>query len=273
MLLSRERERQLIQEIQKAEKARNAATEILFKAYDRNVRVCAQALVRSGTDSENYAAEAWQKFWAFIRDFDPDKSSVIGFLRRLVRNAIADRPPAHDDQLDQPDDEDNRGGLGAADIPSTGPSPHRQTQDCELHRRLLLEAFRIEVPPHQRIVFGLVKLLEWKPSEIVDKLSPEALDALAGKLEADYARIASLRLEMIRPLFDALQTALRGPVDWEHFRHPIAGYSLLQEYFTNRDYDKKKQNISQWADFVKQRLTLRLARLGRAAGITEGGEQ
>ena len=115
--------------------------------------------------------------------------------------------------------------------------------------------------PHQQIAFGYIKLLEWKPQEIVRELSEKSLRKLAKDLENEYVEILKyadeekvrkcfkpLHQRIEKKLEEVIPTRDRGIITIS--LSTIIGDTKLSDYWGNRPED----NLSNWCYRVRQRV-------------------
>jgi hypothetical protein len=97
--------------------------------------------------------------------------------------------------------------------------------------RLMLES---EAKPHQCLAFGLIKLLEWKPREVVEERGSRTLGALAAEFCRDYHAVVSPFLSW---------QAFRGGYCMELFKRlesPVATVYVEHEYAGVRESHRGK---------------------------------
>lgn len=115
--------------------------------------------------------------------------------------------------------------------------------------------------PHQLIAFGFIKLLEWKPSEIVDELKGITLRELARKLEDDYVSTLEYESKIVRncfkPLHQKMESSLKEVIPSEDSRRIVTaspkekvGNTKLPDYWGA----KPEANLANWCYKVRQRV-------------------
>jgi hypothetical protein len=129
--------------------------------------------------------------------------------------------------------------------------------EASLFSDLVNRAFRSASPPHQLIAFGFCKLMEWKPGEIVTRLSDIPLRTLAKKLEEDYINCGVSR-DHVGAYFKALHDqmdlrcyeTIKDPHIGETLRDQIVGDTTLRHYYK----DKPEADIAHWWEAVRRRV-------------------
>jgi hypothetical protein len=115
--------------------------------------------------------------------------------------------------------------------------------------------------PHQQIAFGYIKLLEWKPQEIVKKLSEKSLRELAKDLEDEYIEILKYAdkekvHKCFKPLHERIEKRLKEVIPARDRRTmtisptTIIGDTKLSDYWG----DRPENNLSDWCYRVRQRV-------------------
>jgi DNA-directed RNA polymerase specialized sigma24 family protein len=135
----------------------------------------------------------------------------------------------------------------------------------EVYEELLCLTFNSPSPPHQLIAFGFTKLLEWKPREIVARLSDLPLRELEEKLERDYLEKSQLPEDRILPCFRQLRESLdrmlrevvkeRKTLDtYPRLLDRIVGETTLRAYYTGETDEAHAADIPKWWYVVKRRV-------------------
>ena len=143
---------------------------------------------------------------------------------------------------------------------------------AEQFDRLLRLLFLTDGPPHQLMAFILVKLLEWKPDEILSKVSDIALLELATWLEEQLLITYGTHGVIVKEGFKHLEPRLRPgrtvsevAVDgrtWKtypYLRDRVLAETTLRDYYTANpsppDYpDKCAENITTWCISIQRRV-------------------
>jgi DNA-directed RNA polymerase specialized sigma24 family protein len=264
----------------------------VFKnAYEPTVRGFITARVDSPKDVEELVSKVFDR----LPKFDPDRGSFLTFIRRVCSNVMIDHYRGRnigqrvvfliedlhlqrsDGDSDDPKSErDYLAGLTAPEL-----TPEELARRNESYEWLLRTAFEGDSPPHQLIAFGFVKLLEWRPAEVVDELSEEALMDLGIKLEDDYLACGAFRDDPRRgrDCFVKFRQRMKMPFaaaiddpttlatyDQRISGGTVVGETLLVQYYTSNAED----NIVQWWDAVRRRLRAAVARNCEVRRIHEG---
>jgi hypothetical protein len=141
----------------------------------------------------------------------------------------------------------------------------------ELYDQFLWSAFDSrQNPPHQALAFGFVKLLEWRPAEVVRELSPMRLTELTDKLEESLGEIGVCPRERLTDILSrmrttfpkALRAILRDPRTrdtWHHLLDRSVGGIRFEEFYTSAN---REANVVQWWDAVRKRIARDVARRG-----------
>ncbi len=142
-----------------------------------------------------------------------------------------------------------------------------QLIDYEAARALLQVTFNLTSPPHQLVIFGFNKLLEWKPVEIVKSLSDQLLGDLEPRLEDDFISGVTYEQEFIRECFAKLRHNM-GRKFKEVVRHPKAlnayknildqeiGTLKLSSFYTKNT--NREDNVVKWAGNVWKTVRVRM---------------
>jgi len=221
-------------------------------------------LSRTHADAEDIASETWLRFCKCADRFDPQRASLLTFLRAIARNAAIDfyRKVRENDSPGARETAET-----AAPIDLEFPALRQE------YERILLYVMSDIGPPHQRITFGFHKMLEWNASEIAGRLSPRMLGELAKTLAEDYRRAARLPGEYSARAFAPLMADLARAVGrclkdsktrstWMHLADKVAKDTRLEEYYTGGERTHRTQNIEQWSTSLRRRVILRLASSG-----------
>jgi DNA-directed RNA polymerase specialized sigma24 family protein len=233
------------------------------------------ARVQCREDAAEIEQDTWIEVQAKLALYDPDRASFIAFLkshahwkmveyyrrkcaRHRVEILLTDVPRArlqHDE------------GSQTAGIPELSEAP-TPSPECILILRKEIErflgiTFSSSLPPHQLIVFGFAKLLEWRPREVVKELSKRSLRDLEKQLEAEYLQIVPMRETIARECFKPLREKMDYRLDkaimdfntrslYKHLLDSIVGETILCDYYTNPV--RPENNIASWCGDVKKRI-------------------
>ena len=123
----------------------------------------------------------------------------------------------------------------------------------------ILEAFSQDTsPPHQIIVFGFNRPLQWEPNKIVQIQSHQTLLTLGKQLCSELAEAFLHNAVSSHGLCRRLEKRLGGPIVWEHVRAPNAAKTELAIYFKRKDLHGKAKEVTQWSLSVQRRILKRL---------------
>ena len=134
-------------------------------------------------------------------------------------------------------------------MPPSGGSVEDAVRRAEEYEDAVRRVFGGSSPPHQLIVFGFCKLLEWKPGEVVDDLSGRSLRELAQMLEDEYLAKTGLPQDRFRPYFARLREKTTGHM----------GDAALRDYYG----DDPEADIAHWWYAVKRRVWSEARREGQ----------
>jgi hypothetical protein len=151
-----------------------------------------------------------------LRTFDPDLSRFSTFAKRyaekLGNHFFSGRTRLWQIESSFEIIFDDEGKEKEWEVPDRRPTPGEVlskqedwTRQLELMRQMVRSTFALPSPPHQLIVFGLNRLLEWKPRAIVDQLSLEQLRNLQLRLQNDYLKQSVFDSGELRIYFAPLQ--------------------------------------------------------------------
>lgn len=220
-------------------------------------------------EAKELAQETWIYAWEKISTYDP-QYCFYTFLRNLanfiVKRYFEKRKRWKDLHIlfsEFPDlrtiGDEGGDSPGQEPIPPLPPFPSPDPDDAILLRELLSITFQCCAKPHQLIVFGF-KLLEWKPREIVEKLSDERLKELSLELVKDYCSSFHSYEKEIAPCFSPLlekmeryvrevYTEPEYPEKLRDIMEQKVGSTRLRVYHG----DNPEAFISDWADKVRKR--------------------
>jgi DNA-directed RNA polymerase specialized sigma24 family protein len=123
----------------------------------------------------------------------------------------------------------------------------------------ILEAFANDAsPPHQTIVFGFNRPLQWEPNKIVQLQSHKTLRALGSQLCDDLAEVFFQTEERSRTLCRGIEKRLQRPVTWEHVQASQAATTELDIYFKKKDLRGRAKEVTQWSLSVQRRIVKQL---------------
>lgn len=240
-----------------------------YEAYELTVFGLARFVSSNDEDAADVAELAWDSFGRFLPRIDPERGSVLALLRRHVQSAAGDfyrrrerAIPFDAEPFDPVDDlptpEERIVGL------ETRAAMHEQFED--LLRIVLIHGG----PPHQRIVFGFNRLLDWQPKEIVAELSHLTLAELERRLEAGYLKAVDVGTELPSRIFGHLRSDLRRephsfstrgmPRLPESVLYRLAADTKLGDYFVRSGQGEHVIEIANWVESVRRRVLRRVER-------------
>ena len=262
-LSAAEEARLALQAKESAELAR-ASFEVIYGAYASTISRLARFFTRDDADAEDVALLVWERFWRYLPKIDPARGSMLVLLRNFLRSATTEnyRLRRELDLQFEPD-------------ALTEDTPEERIVRVEKRAELLsvFEETLEEVlvhggPPHERIVFGFNRLLQWLPSEMTWIFSNLTLGDLERRLEATYGEETGSSLgtaETFRRLrLDLQQTngaflRRRQPPSSASLLHQIAASTQLREYFIGETQEAHQREISNWVQQVRRRVLHRLS--------------
>lgn len=257
------------------------AFDVLRAGAERAVRGYLRVRVRHDDDVDDLLQETWLQVWQKLPTYDPGRARFVSFARYwadiLVRRYW---DTAQGRGVEIPvsagvgavgDDED--AALGdvfdrlRGDVVISCPLLPDDPVDAEVYDTLLTITFATNSPPHQLIVFGLVKAADWKPRRIAGELSNVPLRALASRLEATYREQSEQPPERIAPAFAPLRArlglhfaeAVRDPTTlatYPALHSRVVGDTELADYYTG----DPTADVTQWWYAVKRRVLAEIQR-------------
>jgi RNA polymerase sigma-70 factor (ECF subfamily) len=150
----------------------------------------------------------------------------------------------------------------------------KERQLAAVYEELLSLTFNGPSPPHQLLVFGFVKLLEWKPREVVAKLSAFPLRDIEEQLEVEYVNKSQLTESQVFPCFTQVRQSMdrivgevvkepRTRRTYPHLLRCIVGDTRLQDYYTKQAEEGRADNVVKWWDAVSRRVWSEVQSLGQ----------
>lgn len=166
-----------------------------------------RARVGNFDDAEDLAQRAWIEVLQHRDSFDPEKGTFwtfakiwAGFVLRRHWRERARLPIPGGDRIDVHGDGDGAAASGHDDPP---PEVH-------LFHQMLRVALSCRRLPHEIVVFGFVKLLQWKPRRVVEVGAPLTVAEALALLAAEYHR--DVPLPDVRGTFSSLEERLESPL-------------------------------------------------------------
>jgi hypothetical protein len=158
-----------------------------------------------------------------------------------------------------PQSDSDEAVADAADILAGTKAGYERLRRLRDSMDAVFDAFtRDSSPPHQTIVFGFNRPLQWDPIRIVEQHSPKALHWLGSRLCQDLAEAFQHIRDRVAALDQALKARLRAPIQWEHVHAPSASNTELQNYYRKRDQRGRAKEVTQWSLSVQRRIIKQL---------------
>ncbi len=249
---------------------------VLYDHFSQAITGYVAGKLSNVDDAKDLVADCFTKALSAMRDgkFDT-RYSVYTFLRAIADNTIRRylkqryvRTPGHRGDaapeykpklLYLVDREHSAGKLWKAASQELQAMP---AQDVEA---IAWELFRIVLSsclkPHHGVVFGFIRLLEWRPREIVKQLSDNSLHELTKRLYHDFASLfpshripQTMAQDHCPKFFDSLERAAAevfAEPEYENLRVPPrkTGQLLLREFYGQNP----SASLSDWCDKVRNR--------------------
>jgi len=226
-------------------------------------------------DVDDIEQDVWITAFAKLALYDRNRGPFIAWARNLAHWRIIEHYRNRKREGTTFEDFDRRGLSRHAEDSETSnllvkaqtpADPDRVLAELELREHFLRVTFCSELPPHQLIVFGFAKLLEWTPREIVAELSDLSLGDLHNRLECEYLQIVRMRRRVVHDCFRPLRERMEPPLGqviadsntrrlYEDLLCLVAGKTILSNYYTRR---VPEENVAQWCGDVKKRILPRL---------------
>jgi DNA-directed RNA polymerase specialized sigma24 family protein len=172
----------------------------------------------------------------------------IDVFRKVIRREVSlEAPP--DEDVDEKTARSFREALIAFVCPT-------ELAKLEFYEEAWSAFIEDKGPPHQTVVFSFNMILQWKPDDIRQKLSPHCLDGLEEQLEGDVSAAYTLQKGTVWQRFEGLRNRLSLPVCWKHVKADRAGNTELKCYYdpTKPEPRSQRRDIVHWTDNVKRRL-------------------
>lgn len=155
-------------------------------------------------------------------------------------------------------------GEGGVDMLAATLTRYERLQRLRQWADAVLAAFASDTsPPHQTVVFGFNRPLQWDPKKIVQEQSHKTLKVLVRELCHDLAEAFSQTEEQSRTLCRGIEGRIQRPVDWEHVRGASAAATELGVYFKKKDLPGRAKEVTQWSLSVQRRIIKQLLAVNR----------
>ena len=277
MSIARDRELELII------KAKAGNTEALVEIWEAYIdafksfinKQLSHKIEIDSEDLDEILNEAFQLLMSKkIQQYDPNKSGFFYFVTEFVlkqevigeyiKDYIRFKTPKIpltdlEERLSESDDFNSKSTYWNI---SLKPSKPEQAETFILFRKIFELAFSEAGYPHQQIVFGFIKLLQWEPREIVKELSNKELNHLTLMLEEEI--ITNYGDDDLRRYFEPLRNKMASsieeviPAKATRTRELIGvslstkvGETILPHYWGNRP----AANLSNWVNDVSERIS------------------
>lgn len=170
-----------------------------------------------------------------------------------------------------PKSDSDEAAADAADLLAGTKASYERLRRLRDSMDAVFDAFtRDGSPPHQAIVFGFNRPLQWDPNAIVEQHSPKTLRWLGSQLCHDLSVAFQHSRDRVPALDRVLQARLRGPVQWEHVHAPRAGNTELQNYYRKKDQRGRAKEVTQWSLSVQRRIIKQLLAVNAAPFRKQG---
>ena len=210
-------------------------------------------LARAGKNFLKGKYDSRYSFYTFLRNVSR------GVLKGYRIEGIDYLPPHRRTRLQSSFHGRAKGRDPLDELPGRRPSIIGGIDAEELLRVTLLYGGK----PHQLIAFGLVKLLDWRPAEIVAELSDELLAELGSRFCVEYYECSLSFLDWSRfhsyccsGLFEKLELPVKEVYPQIEYSRLSAFFSLLVGAVALRPFCKPgnglAQSISNWCDKVRK---------------------
>jgi nucleoside phosphorylase/DNA-directed RNA polymerase specialized sigma24 family protein len=262
-------ETQLVLQARISETSARESLAQFYETYERTVFGFARFVSSNDADAADVAELAWDSFSRRLPKIDPERGPILPMLRRHVETAAVDfyRRREREVQLD----------VGPFDPIEDVPTPEGRIVELETRAAIHEEyedLLRIVLvhggPPHERIVFGFNRLLDWRPQKIVADLSDLTLTDLEKNLEAIYLKALDVGTELATRIFGRLRSDLRRethtffPRKMRHVPEAVlyrlAADTKLGDYFVRSGPGEHGREITEWVESVRRRVLRRVDR-------------
>lgn len=245
-----------------------------YREFFTKTKISKMLLVHSGAmEADDLYTEALLKVNDALQkgSYDP-RRGFFKYVCRTVRNVVLDylnkvtrEPKLSDEHNDIVD----RIKILESKMPKII-DPEKITQYLEMFR-LVCECC---VKPHQILALCFVKLIKWKPQEIVEELSDEALGVLADRFFGEYLSYFTGYLDEDRlkhaflPLFDKLDLSPKDCYPESGYEDKIKGFKRVGDIILKVFYGKEPaNNLSDWPYKAKDRARNAIIE-GRLCGLS-----
>ncbi len=252
--------------VEAAKQGSESAVETLRSRHRKEVRGYIRARVHPD-QVDDIEQDIWIRVHAKLHLYDSNRGPFVAFVKDHAHWRIIEHyreQGCQPNQVTSIDDSESSNILTV--MKASSPSPFTVVVELEETERFLRVTFSSSLPPHQLVVFGFVKLLEWKPREVVAELSDQSLRELENRLESDYLQIMCMREAIVRSCFRPLRERMdlrleqaitdfntRRP--YKHLLDLVAGDRILRDYYTDQN---PENNVAHWSFDVRKRILPKL---------------
>jgi len=246
-----------------------------YSRYAPKLRMLLLRITRSTELAEDLSQDVWVKVAEIQRGENTRAQNVTDFenpaaqwsyLARMALNRYRDwlrqqRTLSIEDLADRifPDTAAGDSNAEIIDQLTARRTNYERLRRLQDSSDAILEAFTLDTsPPHQLIVFGFNRPLQWEPNRIVQLQSHKTLLALCCQLCEELAEVVPNAPERSQGLRRRLEERLRRPILWEHVRAPRAANTELDIYFKKKDLRGKAKEVTQWSLSVQRRIVKQL---------------
>jgi DNA-directed RNA polymerase specialized sigma24 family protein len=263
-----------IQYVRKVEEGDEQAFGVLYDHFSQAITGYVNGRLSNADDISDLAADCFAKAYSAVRDgkFDT-RYSFYTFLRAIADNEIrhylkqryvkiagndsvaAYRPKLY--HYMNHDGSSTRSWEEAYPSLSIMPAQDIEAVSWELLRIVLSNCLK----PHHGLAFGFIRLLEWRPREIVEQLSDSSLSELSSRFYHDFAawfpsarKPESTAHDHCPEFLETLERTVAdvfGEPEYENLRGQPrkAGDVLLSEFYGT----SPSASLSDWCDKVRNR--------------------
>ncbi len=232
------------------------ALNALAARYIEPVKNYCRFKINSKDDANDVGQNAWIRIQSSLHQFDPALASFQRLALRQADYAVKDYYRL-------------RGGTDSDAWDRGGSSPRFMDERCL--KAVLGEVFKTTRPPHQPIAYGYCRLLQYKPTEVVDSYADEKLDALSERFSREFRRIFNLEGETFDEVFDGFRRSMDQPLSeitkapktraaYVNLLDRIVGSTVLREYFVGTTLREHSADVVRWWSSVDRHVIATLAK-------------
>jgi DNA-directed RNA polymerase specialized sigma24 family protein len=243
--------------------------------YAEKLRAFLLRITRSADIAQELSGDVWLKLTQIQRGATTRAQDATGFgsskaewayLARMALNRYRDwlrrqRTMSIEDLADRifTSESERESATEAIDRLAATRTNYERLDRLRDSLHAVLDAFvNDRSPPHQTIVFGFNRPLQWDPIRIVQVQAHRTLGSLGQQLCEELAMTHLQAPDGDRRLWRQLKERLAHPVSWEHVRAPCAETTELDSYFKNKDLRRRAKETTQWSLSVHRRIVKHL---------------